>query len=105
MEGSKDAESAKKVGPVGLLNIREESWSRRLRGSSLIAEVDVKDTYSEQVASVCDCGEETSCYGCLRSFRNQAHHEDLSRAAALGVLGPLTAAGLEAERTSGTTPR
>ncbi|WP_433365018.1 DEAD/DEAH box helicase [Streptosporangium sp. CA-115845] len=48
--------------------------------------------------SSCDCGEETSCYGCLRSFRNQAHHEDLSRAAALGVLGPLTVAGLEAER-------
>ncbi|WP_440098479.1 hypothetical protein [Streptosporangium sp. H16] len=52
MEGSKDVESAKKVGPVGLLNLREKSWSRRLRGSSLIAEVDVKDAYSEQVASV-----------------------------------------------------
>ncbi|MER7134380.1 DUF1998 domain-containing protein [Streptosporangium saharense] len=44
-------------------------------------------------ASTCDCGEETSCYGCLRSFRNQAHHEDLSRAAALNVLSPLTATG------------
>ncbi|GAA3111535.1 hypothetical protein [Streptosporangium carneum] len=43
--------------------------------------------------SACDCGEETSCYGCLRSFRNQAHHDDLSRASAFGVLGPLTAAG------------
>ncbi|GHH70048.1 hypothetical protein GCM10017673_21310 [Streptosporangium violaceochromogenes] len=43
--------------------------------------------------STCDCGEETSCYGCLRSFRNQTHHEDLSRAAALDVLSPLTAAG------------
>ncbi|GGT18850.1 hypothetical protein GCM10010271_22550 [Streptomyces kurssanovii] len=39
--------------------------------------------------SACDCGEETSCYGCLRSFRNQRHHEELSRGAALGVLRPL----------------
>lgn len=39
--------------------------------------------------SECDCGEETSCYGCLRSFRNQRHHEDLSRGAALHILRPL----------------
>jgi ATP-dependent helicase YprA (DUF1998 family) len=35
----------------------------------------------------CDCGEETSCYGCLRSYRNARYHEELSRAAALQVLG------------------
>jgi hypothetical protein len=35
----------------------------------------------------CDCGEETSCYGCLRSYRNARYHEDLSRGAALQVLG------------------
>ncbi|MEU9887673.1 DEAD/DEAH box helicase [Sphaerisporangium sp. NPDC051011] len=39
--------------------------------------------------SDCDCGEETSCYGCLRSFRNQTYHEDLSRAAAISALHPL----------------
>jgi DEAD/DEAH box helicase/Domain of unknown function (DUF1998)/Helicase conserved C-terminal domain len=38
-----------------------------------------------RVAS-CDCGPETSCYGCLRTPRNERHHEDLSRAAALTVL-------------------
>ncbi|MGV0905964.1 DEAD/DEAH box helicase [Mycobacterium novum] len=35
----------------------------------------------------CDCGEETSCYGCLRSYRNARVHEQLSRGAALKVLG------------------
>ncbi len=39
--------------------------------------------------SECDCGEETSCYGCLRSFYNQRYHEELSRQAALEVLRPL----------------
>jgi hypothetical protein len=39
-----------------------------------------------RVAS-CDCGPETSCYGCLRTPRNERYHEDLSRAAALTVLG------------------
>src|SRR5262249_2836707 len=32
----------------------------------------------ERVAE-CECGEETSCYACLRSYRNQHHHEMLSR--------------------------
>jgi ATP-dependent helicase YprA (DUF1998 family) len=35
----------------------------------------------------CDCGEETSCYGCLRSYRNARFHEELSRGAALQILG------------------
>lgn len=37
----------------------------------------------------CGCGEETSCYACLRNYCNQSHHEDLSREAALGLLRPL----------------
>jgi Zn-finger nucleic acid-binding protein len=43
--------------------------------------------------SNCDCGEETSCYGCLRSFGNQRFHEDLSRGRALQALHPLHANG------------
>ena len=39
--------------------------------------------------SSCDCGEETSCYGCLRSYGNQRHHELLSRGAAKSVLEAL----------------
>ena len=38
----------------------------------------------------CDCGEETSCYGCLRTYRNQRQHEELSRGAALRLLGGVT---------------
>ena len=37
----------------------------------------------------CDCGEETSCYGCLRNFRNQPFHEQLRRGEALRFLTPL----------------
>lgn len=35
--------------------------------------------------SRCECGAETSCYGCLRSFRNERVHDRLSRAGALAV--------------------
>ena len=45
-------------------------------------------TALRRVAS-CDCGLETSCYGCLRTPRNERHHEDLSRGAALTVLTSL----------------
>lgn len=36
--------------------------------------------------SVCDCGPETSCYGCLRSYTNQREHDALSRGAAEQIL-------------------
>jgi ATP-dependent helicase YprA (DUF1998 family) len=35
---------------------------------------------------LCSCGPETSCYTCLRTFRNQRVHEQLSRGAAAQVL-------------------
>lgn len=34
----------------------------------------------------CECGPETSCYRCLRVFRNEKHHERLRRGAAADVL-------------------
>lgn len=34
----------------------------------------------------CDCGAETSCYGCLRNFRNQTVRDQLTRGAALNFL-------------------
>lgn len=37
----------------------------------------------------CECGPETSCYGCLRSYGNQLWHEELRRGDALSVLAPL----------------
>lgn len=36
--------------------------------------------------SACGCGADTSCYGCLRSFRNQTYHDFLVRQAAIDVL-------------------
>ncbi|MEU3014977.1 DEAD/DEAH box helicase [Nocardia asteroides] len=47
----------------------------------------------------CDCGPETSCYGCLRSFRNERHHDKLSRAGALAIFDGLglTGTGLAAD--------
>jgi ATP-dependent helicase YprA (DUF1998 family) len=39
--------------------------------------------------TVCDCGLETSCYGCLRSYRNARFHENLTRRGALEILGIL----------------
>jgi ATP-dependent helicase YprA (DUF1998 family) len=47
--------------------------------------------------SACDCGLETSCYGCLRTPGNERYHEDLSRGAALAVLQALS--GLRADET------
>ena len=36
--------------------------------------------------STCECGAETSCYGCLRSYSNQRDHDELSRGAAEQIL-------------------
>ena len=37
----------------------------------------------------CECGEETSCYACLRGYRNQIWHEKLTRRGAQAVLRTL----------------
>ncbi|GAA4888849.1 DUF1998 domain-containing protein [Streptomonospora salina] len=37
----------------------------------------------------CDCGAETSCYSCLRTYRNQYFHDRLRRDAALEALDAL----------------
>lgn len=58
--------------------------ARRIR-DSLAAVVDAAIERMER----CDCGPETSCYGCLRSYGNQLWHEDLARSAAADVLRPL----------------
>lgn len=39
-----------------------------------------------QLARECECGPETSCYMCLRSFTNQRVHDQLSRGAAADFL-------------------
>ena len=42
-----------------------------------------------QIVRDCSCGEETSCYGCLRSYSNQFIHEKLARRGALDVFAVL----------------
>jgi ATP-dependent helicase YprA (DUF1998 family) len=34
----------------------------------------------------CECGEDTSCYNCLRNYRNQFYHDDLQRGDAIKLL-------------------
>ncbi|UXN24519.1 DEAD/DEAH box helicase [Curtobacterium flaccumfaciens] len=46
----------------------------------------------------CECGPETSCYRCLRTFSNQRHHDDLAR----GLAGDYLAALLD-EGSSGSS--
>lgn len=50
----------------------------------------VVDAALERVRE-CECGAETSCYGCLRSYQNQLFHDILSRHAAETVLARLRA--------------
>lgn len=42
------------------------------------------------LVSDCECGEETSCYQCLRTFRNQKYHHMLVRAEARDFLAHIT---------------
>lgn len=45
---------------------------------------------AHQRVARCDCGEEVSCYGCLRNFRNQSFHDELRRGDTARFLTPLT---------------
>ncbi|MCJ0906503.1 DEAD/DEAH box helicase [Rhodococcus sp. ARC_M6] len=47
--------------------------------------------------SRCDCGSETSCYGCLRSFRNERFHDRLTRDGALAIFQWLKVVGVDGE--------
>lgn len=41
---------------------------------------------ARRVVEHCECGDDSSCYGCLRSYDNQRYHEQLTRSRALDVL-------------------
>jgi len=43
---------------------------------------------AHRLASQCTCDSSTSCYACLRSYRNQWRHDHLVRSAAAAVLRP-----------------
>ncbi|MFZ2529736.1 MAG: hypothetical protein WAX14_19110 [Rhodococcus sp. (in: high G+C Gram-positive bacteria)] len=74
-----DEDSVEEVGEVRKLLIFSDS-----RQSAVFAAPSIQ--YAVDRFTRCDCGIETSCYGCLRSFRNERHHEQLSREGALSTL-------------------
>lgn len=49
----------------------------RLENTSLLLQA--LEIAMDRVSGVCGCSEESSCYGCLRSYRNQYVHPDLKR--------------------------
>ncbi|MGL5623687.1 DEAD/DEAH box helicase [Cetobacterium sp.] len=51
---------------------------KRILENDNIIEI-LKNTY--KIVSECECGEETSCYSCLRDYSNQKYHETLVRGA------------------------
>ena len=55
-------------------------------GAGLVAHIEDADVFRmsleaayRRVEGGCECGEDTSCYGCLRSYRNQFAHTQLRR--------------------------
>ena len=53
-------------------------YSRRLK-----EQLDELFKAGSRIARSCECGEETACYGCLKTYENQSHHEKLSRRSAI----------------------
>jgi ATP-dependent helicase YprA (DUF1998 family) len=53
-------------------------YSRRLR-----EQLEFLFMAGSRVARGCECGEETACYGCLKTYENQNNHDKLSREAAI----------------------
>ena len=73
--------------------IADEDYTRQLqlREKGVVAATAVDNAKAARDAALakvesCECGEETSCYSCLRNYSNQFFHNDLRRADAIGVL-------------------
>ena len=67
-------------------------------GAGLVARLEEKDILRRtlgsaltRVGGACKCGEDTSCYGCLRSYRNQFAHQNLRRGPVMHYLEMLLA--------------
>ena len=65
-------------------------------GAGLVARLEDKDILRtcleaalERVNGGCGCGEDDSCYGCLRSYRNQFAHQHLKRGSVMQYLKTL----------------
>jgi hypothetical protein len=62
-------------------------------GAGLVARLQDQRTFEacmkaghRRVGGNCGCGEDTTCYGCLRSYRNQFAHQHLQRGPVLRYL-------------------
>ena len=44
-----------------------------------------------EVVANCECGRDSSCYGCLRTYSNTFHHDQLVRGSALSVISQVLA--------------
>jgi len=67
-------------------------------GAGLVARLEDKNTLRDclestkrRVSGACGCGETDSCYGCLRSYRNQFAHQYLQRGPVLHYLDDVLA--------------
>lgn len=67
-------------------------------GAGLVARLEMEPALQEcltaartRVSGACGCDEDTSCYGCLRNFRNQFAHEHLRRGPVSDYLAQLLA--------------
>ncbi len=49
------------------------------------------ETALQRVSGICGCGKDSSCYGCLRSYRNQFAHQELRRGPVAAYLANLFA--------------
>jgi len=65
-------------------------------GAGLVARLEEEEIFIssikaalERVSGNCGCGQDTSCYGCLRSYRNQYIHERLNRGPVLSYLNEI----------------
>jgi len=65
-------------------------------GAGLVARLEEEEVLrscleaaQKRVSGNCGCAENTSCYGCLRSYRNQFAHQHLQRGPVLHYLGSL----------------
>jgi len=66
-------------------------------GAGLVAQLEEKGKFRDclgaaqgRVSGGCGCAESASCYGCLRSYRNQFAHQDLQRGPVMHYLKALT---------------
>lgn len=68
-------------------------------GAGLVARLEEEEVLKaclesaqKRVSGKCGCDENTSCYGCLRSYRNQFAHQNLQRGPVMSYLEALRAA-------------